>query len=51
MKDQIIKNQVSHHSNQCNPNNKAHQLALNKHANQCNPNNSKYKEALINNGR
>ena len=32
--------QMSHHSNQGNPNNSAHTASANNHSNQCNPNHS-----------
>lgn len=35
--------QMDSYSNQCNPNNSAHQANLDNHANQCNPNNGEYR--------
>lgn len=35
--------QMNHHSNQCNPNNAVYKQSMNNHSNQLNPNNSKAK--------
>ncbi|WP_267891024.1 hypothetical protein [Helicobacter felis] len=37
------KSERDHHSNQCNPNNKAYQKALDNRSRQLNPNHSEYK--------